>query len=168
MTTIVWDGETLAADGRLSESNHIVSDTCNKLFKLRGTYKGEKLLYGGFAGDWDSISRVINYLSDLKNNASTEDYAIDETSGIIVTDKQAYEIAFNKDDYEDRMAIRSMESDERGFSIGSGALMALVALDLGCGAVDAIKAARKRDMCSGGLIRYITFKDGNIKKGTNK
>ena len=135
MTTIAYDGQTVAYDSRLSKANGIMSDKYSKLM----TVQGVQFIFCGVPSDKD-------LLPDAYFNNQLEGTA--EISALIIDQGKVYEIAC----YED---IEILEVTGMPWAIGSGSDHALTAMDLGQSAREAVKSAMKRDMYTGGKIHTL-------------
>ncbi len=143
MTTIAWDGKTLAGDGQLNSGNTRVDSTKKKIYSLSGEFRGEKLLAIGLAGTieyWEEI--IVKVLDNDNNIAYSED-----VSSILITDKSTWTLG------------------EKGFykingkiAIGSGERYAYAALTLGLDAIAAVKLAAKLDVYTGTKVYSLKVK----------
>lgn len=76
-----------------------------------------------------------------------------DCSALAVDKGKVYQVAI------DDNKMHKFEIDmSKCFAIGSGRDHAYTAMDLGCSAVDAVKMAIKRDMCTGGKVRSFKVK----------
>ncbi|WP_335944452.1 proteasome subunit beta [Pseudomonas sp. G166] len=140
MTTIAYKGGVIAYDGRQTRSGAIVSDDCSKCqvvdgvsFFLSGAVCDEKALIAAYFGT-PSPTPV-------------------ECSGYVVDGGKLMMVG-----YDDKTGIWKQELDPSNpDAIGSGAPYALVAMDMGASAEDAVLAAMKRDIYTGGLIRTVVI-----------
>lgn len=143
MTTIAFDGKTLAADKRSTNSGLIF--TVTKLFKVRG-----HLLAA--AGDLDRIHEIVAWFragsepSQLPAfQRTSEDYVglliIDPAGGIFKLERGPV----------------PFKIEERRYAIGSGRDFALAAMHLGCTAEDAVKVACVFDSGSGNGVDTLTL-----------
>lgn len=153
MTTIVWDGKTLAADGRGTCGSLIVEDDAKKIVKLKGEYSGEKALAIALAG-------VVGFEDEIIYGILSGDQFIipqpAEFSGILVTDISVYTIhskLVNEEDPSKGTHIPGdLYRDPGNICIGSGMVAAYSALKFGKDAVEAVKHAINMDIYSGGKI----------------
>ena len=143
MTTVVWDGTTLAADGRSTAGASIISDKTIKIHKLNGTMRGEKLLAFGYAGDAYELDLFKAWIEE--GGDYPEHVGVDL---LVVTDKHVYQNFPSGEDGP--MVLLAQNSDVS--TLGSGSSFAESALLLGMNAVDAVKHACKLDIYSGGKI----------------
>lgn len=134
MTTIAFDGKTLAAD-KMASCNG-VSRTVTKLFRV-----GAALVAG--SGDADHVAEMVAWLKAGADPATfpapqrTSDYAdmlmIGPDGSIWKYERTPYPIRF----------------EDKHFACGSGRDFALAALTLGCDARDAVAVACQLDLNSG-------------------
>lgn len=142
MTTITYDGKTLAVDSQItSEMGLIVSKKCNKLYEISEhehlAICGDRALFEDFAqavADRDSESM---FDSD------------DIVTGVLFNTqtKECFEI-----DSQFRM-IRI----EPPYARGSGEAVALTALHCGKNAVQAIEVACELDVYTGGRVNHVSI-----------
>lgn len=134
MTTIVFDGSTVAWDSRITAGSDIITDSAQKRYKVGG----RTFWFCGTVGDMQEFA---------------DSYASRETSrelnvGALVLDR-------------DGLFTAGSDSDGRIFrnpvtspvAMGSGGDYALGAISCGKTAREAVKIATTRDSCSGGRIR---------------
>lgn len=141
MTTIAYKDGVIAYDGRQTRNDRIVSDTAQKCqvvdgvsFFLSGAVCDEKALIAAYFGT-PSIVPV-------------------ECSGYVVDGGKLMMVG-----HDDKTGIWKQELDQSNpDAIGSGSAYALAAMDMGASAVDAVRAAMKRDIYTGGTIRTMTIK----------
>lgn len=148
MTSIAWDGTTLAADGQVTCGNTILGTKTKKIHKLKGKFRGETLL--AFASSGDAVGS--EYIKKwLESGGDVDDWPEGfKISLIVVTDKNVY---ITTDE------IRWLCLSERKVeSIGSGQDFVFSALELGLDAVAAVKHACKMDIYSSGTITKIKLR----------
>jgi hypothetical protein len=139
MTTIAYKDGVIAYDSRQTRNDRIVSDNCLKCkivdgvsFFLSGAVCDEKALIAAYFGT-PSLVPV-------------------ECSGYAVDDGKLMMIG-----HDDKTGIWKQDLDPSNpDAIGSGAQYALAAMDMGASAEDSVRAAMKRDIYTGGIIRSIT------------
>ena len=151
MTSIAWDGKTLAADGRTTWDGVIIEDSSKKIYKLIGNLGDEKLLAFASCGYADG-SEYIKYW--LETGAIPEEYPRGiEVSLIVVTDVNVYTAFGGSEDGVCRLCRgRNREAN------GSGRDFVYSALTLGMDAVQAVKHACKLDIYSGGKITKLKLR----------
>lgn len=142
MTTIALarsgDWLVMACDGRMTEGCTIRSREFVKIRRL-----GNVLI--GFAGSPADCERMIRWYAAGQKGRRPK---IDGHLLMVTNEGKAY----TSDD-----GALEIHSDIPT-AIGSGAAHALTALDLGCTAQDAVRAAIKRDSASGGKVRSLRMK----------
>jgi len=146
MTTIAYKDGVIAYDGRQTRSGAIVSDDCSKCvvvdgvsFLLSGAVCDEKALIAAYFGT-PSLVPV-------------------ECSGYVVDGGKLMMVG-----HDDETGIWKQDLDlDNPDAIGSGAPYALAAMDMGASAEDAVRAAMKRDIYTGGTIRTLII--GQSKAG---
>ncbi|AXP04273.1 proteasome subunit beta [Pseudomonas fluorescens] len=143
MTTITYKDGVIAYDGRQTRSDRIVSDSAPKCkvvdgvsFFLSGAVCDEKALIAAYFGT-PSPTPV-------------------ECSGYVVHGGKLMMVG-----HDDKTGLWKQELDlANPDAIGSGAPYALAAMDMGASAEDAVRAAMKRDIYTGGLIRTVIIDQG--------
>ncbi len=146
MTTIAYKDGVIAYDSRQTRSGSIVSDDCQKLtivdgvsFFLSGAVCDEKALIAAYFGTPSSAP------------VECSGYAIDGGKLLMVG-------------HEDRTGIWKQELDPANpDAIGSGSAYALAAMDMGASAEEAVRAAMKRDIYTGGKVRTMTIRAADQK-----
>ena len=148
MTSIVYhhESKTLAVDGRMCCDGVIELDNYNKIHtNSAGVWV--------MAGDVSDIEEFVN----LKDNESMSGDSAN-VSGYLVNNGQMFYVCLGDD------LKRRMYKNEHNSADGSGRKFALSAMDFGCGAVDAIKYAAKKDIFTGGEIQVVDITTGLITK----
>lgn len=136
MTTIAWDGKTLAAD-TLSVSSAFCRDV-DKLWSI-----GKDVIYGG-AGYYQDVLAVRNWLMD-KDIGEPE---VDENfCAIIIRNEICYRM---------ESGLLEMPVKENYHAVGSGAPFAVVAMFLGKSSTEAVEIAAQFDEMTGGSITSIS------------
>ena len=153
MTTIVWDGKTLAADGRVTASNRVVQDDRLKIFMAEeSVVRGSRVICYAVAGVADIASVLDEWIYD--GCPLTEEFKEKEFAVIIITEKSAY---IYHDNANDLFEAQTAEC------LGSGGVYAEAVLPLGFNAVKACKHGASIDLFSGGEGCYV-----NCRKGVPK
>lgn len=150
MTTIAYKDGLIAYDGRQTRNDRIVSDDSPKCqivggvsFFLSGAVCDEKALIAAYFGTPSSVPV--------------------ECSGYVVDGGKLMLVG-----HDDKTGIWKQELDPCSHdAIGSGSAYALAAMDMGASAEDAVRAAMKRDIYTGGLIRTMTIGEGRADAKTN-
>jgi ATP-dependent protease HslVU (ClpYQ) peptidase subunit len=140
VTTIAWDGKSLAADRLVSSPGHKYS--AKKLRKVElvdGDY-----LVAGFAGNADACSAMLAWAETGFDEEHKPEVASEDVEGIAAyTTGEVYLIIGT--------GMLQLTPDEPA-AIGSGGSAAMAAMSLGKDALEAVKTARKVDPFTGGRI----------------
>lgn len=136
MTTIAYKDGVIAYDSRQTRGGAIVSDDAPKCqvvdgvsFFLAGAVCDEKALIAAYFGTPSAVP------------VECSGYAVDGGRLLMVG-------------YDDKTGIWKQELDPANpDAIGSGSAYALAAMDMGASAEDAVRAAMKRDIYTGGRVR---------------
>lgn len=136
MTTIACDGKSMAGDGLITEDDRV----CSKDYaKVRHLKDGRVVGFAGNAYNWDEFARWLDDGGDVPK--------MHEGFGCIVLNRDG--------------SITQYDEHGRSFpdpapvAIGSGARFALAAMDLGCTPEQAVEAAKKRDVWTGGKVTVL-------------
>lgn len=143
MTTIAFSGKIMASDTQLS-SDDAHWTNCDKIKKVKGWLIGA-------AGGWDTTEAFMNRFDPI--NVKNKHIALlpekdKEFEALMVSPKgQIFYV-------EDGGSIGPLRT--KGFiAIGSGAKVAMAAMEMGASATEAIRIAMKYDVYTGGRIRKI-------------
>lgn len=141
MTTIAYCDGIIAYDSLCVQSEVIVDDN----FEKRISANGAEFFLAGSTGDRENTVRA--FFGGSEEGATC--------SGLVVQNGILYEVGYAAPDApgDSRHFWREECKLTIPYAFGSGAYFALTAMDLGCCAVDAVRAAIKRDVNSGGKIR---------------
>ena len=143
MTTIAWDGKTLAVDSMVTNGAVVVSTTEKKLFLDVGRFKAIAM-----AG---SIVQLLPLIEWIRGGEKGDSPEMDGTDHLMcVTDKGKL-LAFWHGCSDTGLQCDGVSAG------GSGCEIALGAMDAGATAVEAVKIACKRDVYTGGRVRSYTF-----------
>jgi len=150
MTTIAYKDGVIAFDSRQTRNDRIVSDDCQKFqvvdgvsFFLSGAVCDEKALIAAYFGTPSSVPV--------------------ECSGYVVDSGKLLMVG-----HDDKTGIWKQELDlSNPDAIGSGTPYALAAMDMGASAEEAVRAAMKRDIYTGGKIRTVIINEGMADAKTN-
>ncbi|MGP0016862.1 proteasome subunit beta [Pseudomonas sp.] len=135
MTTIAYKDGVIAYDGRQTRSDRIVSDTAPKCQVVDGV---SFFLSGAVCDEKALISAYFGTLSP----------APVECSGFVVDGGKLMMVG-----HDDKTGIWKQELElSNPDAIGSGAAYALAAMDMGASAEEAVRAAMKRDIYTGGKV----------------
>lgn len=145
MTTIAWDGTTLAADSRVVEGYVLVSDNYNKLRSFK--YKNKKYL-AGIAGTMAQGEKFFAWIE--QNGFDLNDPPrLEEMDAVIVSKEGVW-------CYEGSSQGYISLKDEK-VSIGSGSYIALAGMRAGLSAEESILLASEVDLGTNNNIRTLTF-----------
>ncbi len=149
MTTIAWDGKTLATDSRATHGDVVESDGIKKLFRLKLSHS--KYAACAVCGDYVQALKIIEWVEAGMGDDFPE----------IDKDRSASLICLRKSKTLDiyRSVDKGFPLPHKGaYADGSGWELALGAMDNGATAVNAVKIAIGRDIHSGGKVQSYTFK----------
>lgn len=157
MTTIAWDGRTLAADSQSQSGDVICSVREPKLFKPKPgeewTIYGEKVVAIGTSGDCGAEMEIMDVLRDGGLSYKSQFLPTFQfTALLIISAGRAYIASKDKGE---TAALISLQLDP--YAIGSGGLIARTAMHLRHNAIEAVQTAIELDLCSGGRVDSITF-----------
>lgn len=143
MTTIAFDGKTLAADRRATSGRLIFEVT--KLFKARGCLVAA-------SGDFDRINESVAWFAAGADPAKLPPYARDNNDyvAMVVIEPDGKIMK-----YERSAVPFRIESPFVAF--GSGRDFALAAMHLGCDAAEAVRVATVFDSGSGNGVDTLTL-----------
>lgn len=166
MTTIVWDGKTLAADTLETSNGIITSETACKLITLQGDdylFDGEPVAAFACAGNSGSTRILKALLKDNLQALTVKPTGI-SFSAILVTRKgQGYWLYSDED--TDLILGEPITRD----AVGSGAPLARAALALGMDAIAAVEHAARFDTSTGGSVHSFPINRQNpVVSTTNK
>lgn len=145
MTTIAWDGKTLAADSMMNMAG--IPRACTKIWKL----PLNRLL--GCSGDYQDALAVKEYFLDEGAKKEKPKVRDNFTALLIRPIGVTHGAAIFK--LEDNLIPIPIK--EKIFAIGSGSDFALAAMRLNCDAAVAVSIAIEFDVYSGGLIDAISL-----------
>ncbi|RAS14836.1 ATP-dependent protease HslVU (ClpYQ) peptidase subunit [Microvirgula sp. AG722] len=140
MTTIAFDGRTMAADGRATANGVIERDNYVKVFRL-----GDRLV--GFAGDTRYLPGVKRFLLDEEKSLPTP--AGESEFDVLVWDGHVLRA------YTD--GVDEPDDFEWPWAIGSGAMPAIAAMRAGADAEHAVRIAMTMDVFTGGQVTTLTL-----------
>jgi len=150
MTTIVWDGKTLAADGRMTTGNRVVDDCRAKIFiDGKSELRGATVICYALAGAADMTHRCGQWIAEgCPHTVEGHPYDWGEASFevIIITTESAFVYCSESNDI---LEIFNQTV------LGSGGEFAQTALHMGKDAKASVKIAAEMDLFSGGTGTYI-------------
>jgi len=129
MTTIAYKDGVIAYDSRITRDTEILYDDFQKCREE----KGVKFILAG------KTSHYARLVAAYFGAAESRDL---HCSAIIIDADGLW---------------KSPLISEKPYAIGSGGLHALTAMDMGATAAEAVEMAKKRDTCTGGLVRTINL-----------
>lgn len=138
MTTIAYKDGVIAYETRQVRGSQVVSDDCQKMtvadgvsFFLAGAVCDEKALIAAYFGTPSPVPV--------------------ECSGYVVDGGRLQMVG-----HDDKTGIWRQDLDPANpDAIGSGSAYALAAMDMGASAEEAVRAAMKRDIYTGGKVRTV-------------
>jgi len=155
MTTVAWDGVTLASDSQASAGDAICTLREQKIFypsdDERWTVNGEKISAIGYSGDCGAEFEVQDLMRTGLNYKSVFNPESSFGAIAVIGSDRAYLIS--KDTDKTHASI-SLQLDS--YAIGSGGMIARAAMHCGKNAVDAVRVAIEIDVYSGGAVQSFT------------
>lgn len=142
MTTIAWDGNTLAADKQTSIDGSATTTT-----KIVTRNIG----YFGFSGDYDRAQEIIDWVDEVGTDREFPKLPED-------SDYHATVLLITVEDgvvYEYRNSKYPLVIENEFYAIGSGAPYAMAAMHCNKTAEEAVKIANIYDIYSGGGVDVI-------------
>lgn len=153
MTTIVFANNELSGDGRCTIGDTVISDEIIKVYNINNRLVG-------FAGRYASGLKFLEWFEEFDNanvvqqqvpfvSVNIPELMEDEDFTGIVAYPEGYVMLF-----EGGKAFYEVQAP---YAIGSGADIALGALDQGATAEEAVRVACKRNVLSGGVVTTVIF-----------
>ncbi|AXE31624.1 hypothetical protein DK842_18000 [Chromobacterium phragmitis] len=143
MTTIAFDGKTMAADGRSTADNIIITDEAVKLHRIETNRWSQRPAIVGISGEATAGSAVLSWLRGEGHPDASRDWCAliwdGETARTVTADCLTPEIWPGP------------------IAIGSGKLPALAAMRAGVDAPRAVEVAITMDVHSGGMVSSISL-----------
>ncbi|QKJ17308.1 hypothetical protein [Yersinia kristensenii] len=157
MTTIAWDGKTLAADGQSTSGDLICSLKEQKIYYPAGGVEwrvnDEKVLAIGAAGDCGAEFELQEKLANGITYATEFSPAFGFSAIAICGPNRAYLISSKEDSAKISLCIQVDP-----YALGSGATVAITAIHLGESAIEAVNTAIEMDVYSGGRVQWFSVK----------
>ncbi|QXX82949.1 hypothetical protein J6836_00715 [Providencia sp. R33] len=151
MTTIAWDGATLAADSQSQVGSMIVNLKEQKIFKAGNEHplkiNGRRIQVIGICGDMSAKDEIWQTLSSGVNFGTAFNELSDFSIIAIDFDGKAFVVSKNKDEKH-----AYVYETEAPLAIGSGDSFAMGAMKSGKSAEEAVKVAISLDVYSGGDV----------------
>ncbi len=150
MTTVAWDGHTLAADKRSCFGTLI--HTVTKIYRVRGC------LVAG-AGDFDRIQETVAWFESGADPAKLPPFQRDNNDfvGLVVIQPDKTILRYERGPYPFKI-------ESPFYAMGSGRDFAMAAMHLGKTASEAVEVAMALDSGSGNGIDTMTLADTSILK----
>ncbi len=146
MTTIVWDGSTLAVDSQVTYGDDIMDANAKKLFRNIGIFAAV-CISGGYDQAIDYVDNVISKIKEPRELLS-QDWCKDYSAvGVIKANGECWKM---NGDATARILVP--------WAFGSGADFAVAALDFGHDAKGAVKYAATRDTSTNNKVQSYTYK----------
>jgi len=142
MTTIAWDGKTLAVDSMASANGTVISYRVKKLYLSVGRFSAVAI-----SGSVPAMHEVIAWVRSGEKESPPE---IEGNLIGITENGDAFALWPN--------TSKLFLKIEEPWTGGSGWELAMGAMDAGATAIKAVKIASKRDTNTGGRIQSYTFK----------
>ncbi|WP_122605754.1 proteasome subunit beta [Pseudomonas viridiflava] len=145
MTTIAYKDRVIAYDSRQTRGGAIVSDDCLKCEIVNGV----SFFLSGCVCDEQAL--IAAYFGTPSKDPV-------ECSGFVVDNGKLMMVG-----QEDKTGIWKQPLDPANAdAIGSGSAYALAAMDMGASADEAVRAAMKRDICTGGTVRTMVIREEGV------
>lgn len=151
MTTIAWDGKTLAADRRMTWGNTI-SQT-NKLFRVTGNIFTDALI--GISGEGDHYPTIQHWFNVL--NCDTTKYPESQTDKTRDVGCTILMITQDLKIWTFGLSPHPMRVEDSQWAIGSGMDFAIAAMYCGQDACSAVRVASIFDKNSGNGVDKLSF-----------
>lgn len=145
MTTIAYKDGVIAYDSRQTRGGSIVSDNCSKCEQVNG------VLFFLSGSVCDERALLAAYLGTPSKEAV-------ECSGFVVDNGKLMMVG-----HDDKTGVwREPLDPANPDAIGSGSAYALAAMDMGASAEEAVRAAMKRDIYTGGTVRTMVIREEGV------
>lgn len=146
MTTITYKDGVIAYDSRVARGERIDYDDYEKSVEREGV----RFFITGPTADFAE-------LVDIWFGAQAK--GIQDASALVLDGSKLYHFAVCRESGPWKAPVLF----DRPYAIGSGQQYAYAAMDMGADAIEAVKAAAKRDTCTGGTIRVYRINQGEGK-----
>lgn len=137
MTTIVYKNGVIAYDSRITRGDTILDDDYNK----NKIFNGVNFFLAG-------QSHLMDSMIDMYFGGKLVELSSSPTM-IVLDNNKLFLVG-----YSDNEIWKFRVSLKNHIAIGSGSDHALTAMDMGSTAIEAVEMANKRDICTGGTIRF--------------
>lgn len=156
MTTIAWDGSTLASDSQSTAGDAICSLREQKIFLPpegeEWMVNGERVIAVGFSGDCGVEYEALNLMRDNLHYATS--LLPDSSFGALAVVGRDHAYLISKDSGKVNASI-SLQVDP--YAMGSGGMIARAAMRCGKSAIEAVHVAIEMDVYSGGTVNHFTI-----------
>lgn len=147
MTTIAWDGKTLAGDTQATRAS--LRNYCeSKVFRIT-TNEGAHVLLGCSGGEAESM-QIVEWLKADRAEMLKPKLDADSFTGILVDKSGVYRLDSR---------LHPLKLMEAFHAVGNGRDFAIAAMHLGCSAREAVELAAVYDVFTGGPITEVTLDD---------
>lgn len=143
MTTIAWDGKTLAVDSMVTSGGVVISTKEQKLFLNVGRFKAVAI-----AGSIVQLLPLIDWIREGENGDPPK---MDDTDSVMCVTDKGLLLTFWHGYSNTGQGCDGVSAGGNGYEIAMGAM------DAGATAVEAVKIACKRNIYTGGRVRSYTF-----------
>jgi len=159
MTTVCWDGERLAADTLYVAGSRKMQGHYEKIHfpgDKAWTVEGKKVIAFGFSGAIGAIAKIKGYLEAGVTHDTAPDVNDNSFTILMVTDqKEVYNWSYGLSAQKE--VVNDLFITNGNHAIGSGGIYGLAVMAIKGDAIDAVRAAMKVDIHSGGYIDYWVF-----------
>jgi len=147
MTTIAYDGKSLASDSRSCIGGMIYEEDAQKIFTERGPFA-----VLGIAGDYQAAMDVMDMIGEFTNIEHIRGIPPEEIGNVSI-------LAVTKDGrlWSYAGSASCELRGDRPFAVGSGSDFAIAAMDLGKSAKEAVEYAATRDPNTNSVTQVETF-----------
>lgn len=160
MTTIAWDGRTLAADGQITLNDMITDTRTQKIFRQSQYYvddtwhvEGHNIMAFGYSGTYGADRHILELLrTDLTSHSELPEMF--SLSCLLVGQDGQLWAMNTAEGKRDIQVMKVGEPFKAKYAIGSGQPYALAAMKSGASAVGAVDIAITLDIFSGGDVQY--------------
>lgn len=156
MTTVAFDGKTLASDSKATQQNITMIGPATKIFwPGEGEYwdvMGVKIVAFGMAGDYDMLPFLKEVLSEGLTHRTVFDYDDVNFASILIDENgNAWMYAIHRTQ-DGRKNTTVFTPSQGPCAVGSGQIVANAVMSIGKSAEAAVKAACKLDIYTGGDV----------------
>ena len=142
MTTIAWDGKTLAVDSMVTSGSTVTSTTEKKLFLDIGRFKAIAVT--------GTIVQLLPLIEWIKNGENGDCPKMDDTDSVMGVTEDGNILTFWHG------YSKTGQQSDGCVSGGNGWEIAMGAMDAGADAVRAVEIACERNVYTGGKVRSYT------------